>query len=230
MTDAEILCPKRVNPLISQAQTLLLYSGMLANSSAPQSTRQLQATLIDAVEQFSEAVAATDPEHLDAARYAICALLDETIASSTWGGQAWPQYSLLKKYYEHDYRGEAFFSYLERTGKEREDGVQLLEFFHQCLSLGYSGRFHQRRYTDSKIRHMRSQVAELIEQYRSTAPASLSPPLDPPRPDRRIPLWIIGSLIGAPLLGAYQGMSWHLSQIGDPLLKTIQEMARTSGQ
>jgi len=230
MTDPATQWPERVNPLISKAQILLLYSGILSSSSPPDSTQQLQQTLTATIDEFSSALDDIDPEHLDSARYALCALLDETIVSTRWGGPVWPDYSLLRQYYDQDYRGEEFFTRIEAAGRQREQGVQLLELFHLCLSLGYSGRFHQRRQTEGRIKQLRIQVASLIDQYREAPAAALSAPIQQQRQRRRLPIWIMTSLLGALLLGAYQGMSWHLSQVGAPLLKSIQALARDSGR
>lgn len=230
MTDTAATWPQRVNPLTSAAQPLLLSVGLLVDNSPPESPQTLQQALLDHLETFSNTVENSDPKHLDSARYALCALLDETIASTNWGAAVWPDYSLLRQIYNQDYSGEEFFKRLEGAGKEREAGVALLEFFHLCLSLGYSGRFHQRRQTDSRIKHMRSQVASLIEQYRDSAPPALSPPLKLGRQRRPVPIWIVTTVLAAILLGAYQGMSWHLTQVGEPLLKNIQGMARSQSR
>ena len=216
--------------MISEAQPLLLAAGLLAEGTPPDSPRQLQQTLTDALNDFSAAVEASDPGHLHSARYALCALLDETIVSTHWGGIAWPEFSLLHHFHDQDYRGEDFFNLLEKAGRQRHDGILLLELFHLCLSLGYSGRFHQRRQTEASIKYLRSQVAARIEQYRTSAPPALSQPTTLKHQRRPLPLWILASLLAAFLLSANLGLSWYLSQAGEPVLKSIQDMARTTSR
>ena len=217
-----------VNPLIQAADPLFLAVALLAQGQRPESPPQLQQHLIDALDDFSAAVEASHPELHDDARYALCALIDETLLSTTWGAADWAGLSLLSAVYDEDYSGESFFTRLEKTSKQKTKGVLLLEFFHTCLSLGYSGRFARHRYTPANIEHLRSQVASLITQYRSAPP----PPLSPTPPTyssgqrTHLPLWIMASLLGALTMGIYQAMSWYLEQWTGPVLDIVQALAR----
>ena len=154
--------------------------------------------------------------------------MDETILSTTWGAAEWADHSLLAAIYNEDYSGESFFKRLEKTSKQKNRGVLLLEFFHTCLSLGYSGRFARHRYTPTNIDYLRSQVASLITQYRSTPPPALSPtpPGNVGNQHRHLPLWIMASLLGALTMAIYQGMSWYLQQWSGPVLDVVQALAR----
>jgi type VI secretion system protein ImpK len=226
--DAAHNWPERVNPLVSAAQPLLLAAGILPRAESPESIAQLQQTLLSQLQQFTDTLAGSHPDSLDSARYALCALLDEVIVSTSWGGASWPQYSLLAEHYGEDFSGNEFFLRLEQAGKQRSQNTWLLEFYHLCLSLGYSGRFHRRRQTDASIIKLRSQLAALILQRRSSAAAPLSPPAPPPasRKAAAIPLWVIASTIAALTIAAHQGMAWYLARSSDPLLQAIQAIGR----
>jgi len=218
----------RVNPLIQAADPLFLAVALLAQGDPPESASQLQQHLIDALDDFSSVIDASHPDLHDDARYALCALIDETILSTTWGAADWPDLSLLAALYDEDYSGESFFKRLEKTSKQKTQGVLLLEFFHTCLSLGYSGRFSRHRYTPANIEHLRSQVASLISQYRVAPPPALSamPPGGTGSQRSHLPLWIMASLLGALTMGIYQGMSWYLQQWSGPVLDVVQALAR----
>lgn len=220
--------PPRVNPLISAAQPLLLAAGLLSRAVAPDSPHQLQQTLFELMEQFDQSIADSQPDMLDSARYALCALLDETLVSSSWGGAVWPEHSLLGKYYEQDFAGEEFFPRLEKAGKQRDGNTWLLEFYHLCLSLGYSGRFHRRRQTDASIHQLRTQLGALILKLRERPSQPLSPPTStlPTRKLANIPLWLIAAVMAAVTVGVYQGLSWYLARSSDPLLQAIQAIGR----
>ena len=81
------------------------------------------------------------------ARYALTALLDETILSSSAPlVQAWASQPLQLRYFDDFNAGEVFFDRLEvirHTGDERSVGV--LEVFHLCLSFGFKGGLADRR-------------------------------------------------------------------------------------
>ena len=218
----------RINPLIQAADPVFLAVALLAQGKPPESATDLQQHLIDALDDFSAVIEASHPDLHDDARYALCALLDETILSTTWGAADWANQSLLAAVYDEDYSGESFFKRLEKTSKQKTRGVLLLEFFHTCLSLGYSGRFARHRYTPANIDYLRSQVASLITQYRRTPPPALSPmpPGNAGNQRRHLPLWIMASLLGALTMGIYQGMSWYLQQWSGPVLDVVQALAR----
>jgi len=220
--------PDRVNPLISAAQPLLLAAGILPRAAPPESPPQLQQTLIGLLEQFSDTIGGSQPKLLDSAQYALCALLDEILVSTKWGGADWPPYSLLAKYYDQDFAGEEFFPRLEKAGKQRDGNTWLLELYHLCLSLGYSGRFHRRRQTDASINQLRTQLAALIVQIRDHAGPPLSPPIPTVHTSRfaAIPLWIVASVMAALTIAAHQGLSWYLARSSDPLLQAIQAIGR----
>jgi type VI secretion system protein ImpK len=218
----------QINPLIQAADPVFLAVALLSQGQRPESPPQLQLRLLDALDDFSAAIESTHPELHDDARYALCALVDETILSTTWGAAEWSGLSLLSAVYDEDYSGESFFQRLEKTSKRKTKGVLLLELFHTCLSLGYSGRFARHRYTPANIEHLRSQVASLITQYRITPPPALSPtrPSDSGSRRSHLPLWIMASLLGALTMGIYQGMSFYLEQWTGPVLGIVQALAR----
>jgi len=217
-----------VNPLIQAAKPLFLAVTLLAQGKPPESPPQLQQHLLDALDDFSAIMEAGHPGLHDDARYALCALIDETILSTTWGAADWADLSLLATVYDEDYSGESFFKRLEKTSRQKTQGVLLLEFFHTCLSLGYSGRFARHRYTPASIEHLRSQVASLIAQYRSAPPPLLSaiPSGNTGSQRAHLPLWIMASLLGALTMGIYQGMSFYLHQWSGPVIDVVQALAR----
>lgn len=222
--------PIHGNPLIAAADTLLLSIAMLAHNARPASITQLQRQLLDLLDDFTDTVEATEPQWLDDSRYALCALIDETLLTTAWGAGDWIPLSLLHKLYNENYSGESFFKRLEQASAQRQSNVPLLEFFHLCLSLGYCGRFQRHRYTDAGIQQLRAQLLAQVAQYGAPTPA-LSPPL--PRLEQngtsaRLPLWIAAVLVTTITLGIHQGLAAYLSAKSEPLLTTIQQLARDS--
>ena len=220
--------PHRVNPLTAAAEPLILALGPLSQAQNPDSLGPLQQRLLDALDDFSiQAAGQGIPEaQLDHASYALCALLDETILASDWGAKDWANYSLLTARYNEGFGGEAFFERLHQAGRLRGDGVALLEFFHLCLSLGYSGRFHPRRHTSNSVEHLRQQIASLVRQFRPPLPLLSPANIGLAYQPRGLPIWVLASIVGALLLGVYHGLDWTLSHSADQALGELQSISR----
>lgn len=76
------------------------------------------------------------------AKYAFCALLDETILSSQLSiRDEWQQSPLQLRLFGEHLAGEVFFNKLERLRTEPATHVELLEVFHTCLLLGFQGKY-----------------------------------------------------------------------------------------
>lgn len=216
------------NPLVAAAETILLTVAMLAHNARPASASRLQRQFLDALDDFTDQIGQSAPQWLDDARYALCALVDETLLNTRWGATDWVPLSLLGRVYNENFSGDAFFDRLEKASAGRQANLPLLEFFHLCLSLGYSGRYQRRRYTDTAVQQVRTQLAALIAQY-GPAPPNLSPPL-PQRPQgsrpQRLPLWVAAAFLAALLLAVHQGLTGYLASHSSPLVNEIQQLLR----
>ena len=93
--------------------------------------------------QLADARRRVEDERLDPrgyAQYAVVALVDETVMSSTWpGAEQWRREPLQVHYYDNLLAGEQFFVRLDelRTGPDDD----LLEVYFLCLCAGFQGRF-----------------------------------------------------------------------------------------
>ena len=81
------------------------------------------------------------------ARYALTALLDETVLSSSAPlVQAWASQPLQLRYFDDFNAGEVFFDRLEQIRHTVDDrSVGVLEVYHLCLSFGFKGGLADRR-------------------------------------------------------------------------------------
>ncbi|TVR47927.1 MAG: DotU family type IV/VI secretion system protein [Planctomycetota bacterium] len=85
--------------------------------------------------------------HLQLGKYALCALIDEIVLAR--GGnlaQQWSANPLQLRYFNDFNAGDEFFNKLEsiRHGRD-ERQQQVLEVYHLCLCLGFTGRLSDRR-------------------------------------------------------------------------------------
>src|SRR5205807_980094 len=77
-----------LNPLLAAANPLLNLVPRLRGLMSHHDPAGLKETLVRHVKQFEvqSKAAGSPPEKVNAARYVLCTMLDETVASTPWGG------------------------------------------------------------------------------------------------------------------------------------------------
>lgn len=189
------------NPLLAAAAPLLEAAIRIANvrGGRPPDVDQLRRGMVDAVRAFEKAALATglDTKSLRAARYALCATIDDVVLSTPWGASGgWSQQTLTSIFHNEVTGGERFFEILEQMSRELGRHAEVVELMYVCTSIGFEGRYRVmprgvaaltelRAGTYRAIRTRRGEVEhELSPQWRGLAvPAGLS---------RRVPLWAVG--------------------------------------
>ncbi|MBA3683666.1 MAG: DotU family type IV/VI secretion system protein [Planctomycetes bacterium] len=120
--------------------------------------------------------AGTAPEHVDAAKYAFVALIDERILSSNLKiREAWLTNPLQLKHFDSFSAGEDFYTRLEayRHGSHPAK-ADVLEVYHLCLSLGFTGKLGDDRGRERR-RLLIDQLAAEVGSARAYLPGQLSP-------------------------------------------------------
>ncbi|WP_248797401.1 type IVB secretion system protein IcmH/DotU [Pseudomonas sp. MWU13-2105] len=123
------------------------------------------------------------------ARYALCTLLDEVIASSEWARGAWSQHSLLMTFHQQSEGGEGFFAYLDEAQLRPLEHLALLELMYLCLALGLEGRYRIQREGQSILALKRARLYETLRLYRERYPRSLPRPVRMRQRWRRVLCW-----------------------------------------
>jgi type VI secretion system protein ImpK len=112
--------------------------------------------------QLADARRRIEDERLDPrgyAQYAVVALVDETVMSSTWpGAEQWRREPLQVHYYDNLLAGEKFFVRLDELRSGADD--ELLEVYFLCLCAGFQGRFRD------EPSELQSQRRKLFQQLR----------------------------------------------------------------
>ena len=114
---ARAFLTRRLNPLGQAASPLLLLIGGLRGSSSSMDVGGLRRHALEEVRRFEERAHASGVrnEIVLAARYALCAGLDEAVLSTPWGHQSeWAQHPLLVALHREAWGGEKFFEMLDR--------------------------------------------------------------------------------------------------------------------
>jgi len=133
-------------------------------------------------------------EDIKASRYALCALIDETILNSRWAFKdQWAERPLQLEHFGEHMAGERFFDLLDRIRQKGQRKADLLELFCMCLILGFQGKYKLRG-REELARLTRTLVDEAGGYKGNTG--GLSPhwkiPDEPvERPHRTIPKWAL---------------------------------------
>ena len=137
---------------------------------------------------------------IDAAKYALAALLDERVLCSELAATAdWLNEPLQMRLYGSFAAGEEFYTRIEDL-KRDPGGPRLLalEVYHLCLGLGFKGRYDDRRGEDQR-RVIQDAIAEQLAQAREAGPQlspnAYQPPASDPETEvgsllARLPLWV----------------------------------------
>jgi type VI secretion system protein ImpK len=160
----------------------------------------LRRAMIAAMRRFEVDAIATsmDTRSLRAARYALCATIDDIVLSTPWGkASSWVQQSMTSIFHNEVTGGERFYEILQQMQEDLGHHQPVVELMYFCLSLGFAGRYRVMPRGSSALAELRDGVYRTIRQRRGEIETELSPQwrgIDAGqyRLSRRIPLWGVG--------------------------------------
>lgn len=174
----EITALAAANPILAAANPLLMTLQTLRTASPPSDIIDLRNKLIETLKEFDSACTKGRVSDLDGkiANYALCAVVDECVQMTPWGGTAnWAQQSLLIHFHRENWGGEKFFDLLNRIAGTPAKYPALLELFYVCLALGFMGRFHLDGAAGRQsVADLREKLFQLIRQGRPEVDRTLS--------------------------------------------------------
>src|SRR5215217_7126196 len=132
-----------LSPLVQAAIPLLL-PGQLRSAPAAMDVAGLRRHVLEEIRRFEDQArgGGIRNEIVLAARYALCAALDEAVLSTPWGAQSeWAQHPVLVALHREAWGGEKFFEMLNRISADPARHLDLLELQHLILALGFTGRY-----------------------------------------------------------------------------------------
>lgn len=165
-------------------------------------------------------VAAAD---IEAALFAVCAWIDETLLGSGWSeAQAWQRLLLQRRYFNVSNAGIGFFERLDRLG---EPQLEVREIYYFCLGLGFAGRYGYDRNAQALNDIKQANLALLLKDAGGLTgvdgalmfpdgygtPSSFA---DGKRRGRRLSWGLLSMLLAPPLLvlalyGLYHSILWR---------------------
>jgi|GEM_PF-1141172 len=167
-----------LNPLVDSASYLFSILGKLKHSQTYRQLTKLHAELVQEVNLFQESAKhhGYNSEYIIVCRYVICAVIDDIIENTAWGGQGqWGSYSLLTAFNQDTQHHDKFFNIMERTIKDPALYIDLMELMYICLSIGYKGQYRTTEHSQFQLEQITNNLYKHIRAYRGSFSKALSP-------------------------------------------------------
>jgi len=214
-----------LNPLLQAASPLLILMGRLRTSLSNPDIAGLRRQTLEQIRDFEERANAAGVPHepVLAARYVLCAALDEAVLSTPWGGQSeWSGQTLLVTLHRETWGGEKFFDMVERLSSDPARHIELLEVQYICLALGFAGKYAVADRGQARLADVEGDLYRRIRDFRGVAPTELALHWRGMQ-DRRnpviryVPWWTVGAFALVVLTGAYIYFRTELSALAAPI-------------
>lgn len=164
-------------------------------------------------------------EDIHEAKYAYCALVDETIMTSQEPEfqslkDAWEMNPLQLDLFGSQIAGDEFFERLDRLREQGDKHLPALEVYHYAMLLGFQGRY--RLEAPEKIRYLISRLGDEIEHLRGNknefSPFWAIPDQIKHTLSSETPIWVIILAVVLLLITMFGFISYYLqSQTQDQL-------------
>ena len=219
-----------LNPLVEAANPLLAAIPQIRHALRHPDPNGLRARLREQIDGFERSARASgQPEdRVFVARYALCALLDDSATATPWG-RDWSREGLVAELHGEPSGAEKFFALLEQMSADPAGYFELLEFFYVCLALGFEGKYRAGEGGRQALAQCRTRLYDLLAQHRPQAPTELSGRWRGVLvPARRLPgalaLWAAGSACALAAAAVYLGYSISLGASSDPVARQLAQL------
>jgi type VI secretion system protein ImpK len=190
-----------LNPLVRAASPLLLLAGRLRSAISPMDVGGLRRYALDEIHRFEEhaRTAGVSGDMVTAARYVLCAALDEAVLATPWGSQSeWAQHPLLVALHRETWGGEKFFEMLGRVSLDPAKYIDLMELQYLCLAFGFAGKYQVMDRGHEQLAGVQQTLYRKIRQHRDAPNDELSirwRGLEDRRNPviRYVPWWVVGA-------------------------------------
>jgi type VI secretion system protein ImpK len=225
-----------LNPLLQAASPLLILIGRLRTSLSNPDVAGLRRQALEQVREFEERARAggVPTETVVAARYALCAALDEAVLSTPWGGQSeWGQHSLLITLHRENWGGEKFFDMLAGISNDPARHIDLMEVQYVCLALGFAGKYGVADRGHTRLAEIQTDLNRRIRTFRGVPAPDLSLHWRGMQ-DRRnpviryVPWWVVGAFTLVVLTAAFIFYQVRLSGLSAPISARLAHVGLVS--
>lgn len=224
-----------LNPLVAAANPLLDVIPQLRSTPNHPDPSALRDYLVDALKRFESRAkeAGVSAENIIAARYVLCTVLDETAASTPWGGSGlWARNSLLVFFHNETWGGEKFFQLLSKLAEKPAENRSLLELMYVCLAFGFEGRYRVIDNGRSQLELLRERLAQILRKAAGEYERDLSPRWQGVTTARSkildvLPFWIAAAIATAIACGVYLVYRYQLGDLSDQAYAKIDAIRVT---
>jgi type VI secretion system protein ImpK len=221
-----------LNPLLQAANPLLVLAGRVRTTLAQSDIDGLRRQALEAIRIFEERAgsAGVRSETVLAARYALCATLDEAVLSTPWGAQGdWASQTLLVTLHREAWGGEKFFEMLERISRDPARHIDLMELQYACLALGFTGKFQVLDRGQNQLADIQRDLYQKIRAHRGTPESELSlhwrgVENRRNRVIRYVPWWVVGAAALVALTGAFIYFHTRLGALASPVHEQLAQV------
>ena len=219
-----------VNPLVAAASPVLAAAiRVTSDRGQPPDPDRLRAAMVRAIRAFETEALATglDTRSLRAARYALCATIDDMVLSTPWGSSSsWVQQGLTSVFHNEVIGGDRFFDILEQMQQDLGRHSPVVELMYLCTSLGFEGRYRVMPRGVAALTELRDGVYRTLRQRRGEWERDLSPHWKGIAAGMRslasrIPLWAIALATLAIALGMFLWFTFLLAGMSDTAFEEL---------
>lgn len=226
----DALMTANLNPLVAAASPLLSAAPRIRSMAQHPNPAGLKDALADGIRKFeAQARAEGLPnEQVIAGRYILCTLLDESAASTPWGGSGvWANQSLLVQFHNETWGGEKIFQLMSKLAENVAANRNLLELLYVVLSFGFEGRYRVANDGKAQLDSIRTRLSQMLRQQRGGGDKTLSPrwegvPAKDARLGEGIPMWVVMSLAALVLMVVYVALRLSINAHSDPVFATLR--------
>ncbi|MCP5421165.1 MAG: type VI secretion system protein TssL [Gammaproteobacteria bacterium] len=220
-----------LNPLENAAAELLALITRLKNTPTHPDIEGLRRQLIEGIRTFESKARSQGISEITVtrARYMLCTVLDEMVASTPWGSGVWRNQTLLSTFHGERWGGDKVFLLLDSLIQDPSGNINLLELMYICLAFGFEGKYRVLNDGRTQLEWERERLFRAIRNHRGDFERELSPhwrglvnyrnPLI-----RYVPLWVILAVASLLLLGLYGGFSLLLNRTSDPVYVALGDI------
>jgi len=222
-----------LNPVVNAASLLIAVFSKTRQTVSHPNVGGLYQQVVAGIRKFEEVAKEKNvsPESILAARYILCAALDEVVLNTPWGAESgWAQRTLLSTFHSETHGGEKFFLLLDKMKERPTHNLDLLELMYILLSLGFEGKYHLTARGRDALDKIRDDLFNVIRTYRGEYERALSPRWQGLGRTKNslaqyIPMWVVASVLAGVLVLTYSGFRYWLYHSTDHVVQQLDDIA-----
>jgi type VI secretion system protein ImpK len=230
-----LVAVKNLNPLVNAALPLLDLVVQIKNRAVHNNVESLRDHVVAEINAFERKITPLGlaPQTMRAARYALCATIDDIVLNTPWGSRSlWTQRSMVATFHNEVVGGDRFWDLVNQLKRDAAVNLDLLELLYFCITLGFEGKYRVIPRGASELILVREDLYRLIRNNRGDFERTLSPHWEGLGARfaglrHRIPNWLVG-LIGLGALAVFYVLfTFLLSGRSDAAYEALNAMPPT---